>query len=119
MTRMLRRPTALLSVLVLLTGFLPAVGASPASGARIEGRLLGPEGRPLEGYAVVLVEATVPKSGIRRGQHIDCHVSAVFGAKSLRGGRLLSTPLETTEVKSNEMVGLASGCAFAAICTGR
>jgi hypothetical protein len=54
---MLRRPTALLSVLVLLTGFLPAVGASPASGARIEGRLLGPEGRPLEGYAVVLVEA--------------------------------------------------------------
>src|SRR6185295_705115 len=43
-----------------------------------------------DNVALVMVEATIPKSGVKRGQKIDGYISSVFGAKSLRGGRLLS-----------------------------
>ena len=59
--------------------------------------------------AIVLIEATVPKAGLRRGQNLDCYVSSIFGAKSLRGGRLLVTPMETADVNNDVAVGLASG----------
>ena len=59
--------------------------------------------------AMVIVHATVPRQGLRRGQTIDCHVSSVGGAKSLRGGRLLPTPLETADLRDDRAVALASG----------
>jgi flagellar P-ring protein precursor FlgI len=91
---------------------LPAMRALQASLKAMQLPTLVEELRDAKNVAVVLVEATVPRTGLRRGQHIDCHVSTVFGAKSLRGGRLLSTPVETAEVRSYEMVGLASGAVF-------
>ena len=42
--------------------------------------------------ALVIVTATIPAAGARRGDKIDCSVSAV-SAKSLAGGRLFLTPL--------------------------
>ncbi|MEX0702170.1 MAG: flagellar basal body P-ring protein FlgI [Planctomycetales bacterium] len=62
--------------------------------------------------AIVLIEATIPRTGLRRGQTIDCHVSSIMGAKSLRGGRLLVTPLEASAVGSDLVMGLASGAVF-------
>ncbi|MFN0199415.1 MAG: flagellar basal body P-ring protein FlgI [Planctomycetaceae bacterium] len=62
-----------------------------------------------DNVAVVAIEATIPRAGIRRGQKIDCYVSSLLGAKSLRGGRLLVTPVETAEVVNDIAVGLASG----------
>lgn len=59
--------------------------------------------------AIVLIEATVPKTGLRRGQKLDCYVSSIKGAKSLRGGRLLVAPLETANLSDDKPVGLASG----------
>lgn len=59
--------------------------------------------------AVVLIEATIPRTGLRRGQRIDCHVSSLMGAKSLRGGRLLVAPVETAEIANDLVIGLASG----------
>ncbi|MBA3315842.1 MAG: flagellar basal body P-ring protein FlgI [Planctomycetaceae bacterium] len=59
--------------------------------------------------AIVLIEATVPATGLRRGQRLDCYVSSLMGAKSLRGGRLLVAPVETPDVGSELAVGLASG----------
>lgn len=59
--------------------------------------------------ALVWIDATVPKTGLRRGQRIDCYVSSMFGAKSLRGGRLLVSPLTEAAVASDTVVGLASG----------
>ena len=59
--------------------------------------------------AIVLIEATVPSTGLRRGQRLDCYVSSLMGAKSLRGGRLLVAPVETPEVGNDLAVGLASG----------
>ena len=62
-----------------------------------------------DNFAIVFIEATVPKHGARRGQKIDCYVTSFMGAKSLRGGRLLLAPLETAEVKDDKARGLASG----------
>lgn len=42
--------------------------------------------------ALVVVTARVPPAGARRGDRIDCQVSAI-SAKSLAGGRLFLTPL--------------------------
>lgn len=63
----------------------------------------------LGGVAVVEITATIPRTGISRGQTLDCKVSAIFGAKSLEGGELISTPLELTGVADDTVVGLASG----------
>jgi flagellar P-ring protein precursor FlgI len=65
--------------------------------------------RDAKNVAVVLVEATIPKTGLRRGQKNDCHVSSVMGAKSLRSGRLLIAPLLTANVQDDTVVALASG----------
>ncbi|MCH7989867.1 MAG: flagellar basal body P-ring protein FlgI [Planctomycetes bacterium] len=54
--------------------------------------------RDAKNVAVVLIEATIPKTGLRRGQKIDCYVSSIMGAKSLRSGRLLIAPLQTAEI---------------------
>ncbi len=62
-----------------------------------------------DNIAIVLIEATVPATGIRRGQKIDCYVSSFLGAKSLRGGRLLATPLEEADIQTDRVAGIASG----------
>jgi len=62
-----------------------------------------------DNMALVLVAGTVPRTGLRRGQKIDCSVSSPFGAKSLRGGRLLVTPVEISDISDDTAVGLASG----------
>ncbi len=63
--------------------------------------------------ALVIVEATVPEFGAREGQAIDVAVSA-FSAKSLKGGRLLTTPLQFAvfdekEPATQQILGLAGG----------
>lgn len=61
-----------------------------------------------DSVAVVSVEATIPRTGLRRGQKIDARISAM-GAKSLRGGTLLSTPLTSTMVRNDLMIAIAGG----------
>ncbi len=62
-----------------------------------------------DNVAIVLIEAIVPQTGLRRGQKIDCYVSSFMGAKSLEGGRLLVSPVETAEIGDDSVAGLASG----------
>ncbi|HEX6987580.1 MAG TPA: flagellar basal body P-ring protein FlgI, partial [Planctomycetaceae bacterium] len=71
--------------------------------------LAADELRDAKNVAIVLIEATVPATGLRRGQRLDCHVSSIMGAKSLRGGRLLVAPVETPDIGDDRAVGLASG----------
>lgn len=87
----------------------PTVRALRAALTRMKYPIADGEIKNADNVAVVMVEATIPKTGLRRGQKIDCHVSAIGGAKSLRGGRLLSTPLTTAAVRSETAVGLAGG----------
>ncbi|MFT5325864.1 MAG: flagellar P-ring protein precursor FlgI [Planctomycetaceae bacterium] len=63
----------------------------------------------LGSVAVVEITATIPRTGISGGQSLDCTVSAMFGAKSLEGGRLISAPLGHVGRADNTVVGLASG----------
>jgi flagellar P-ring protein precursor FlgI len=59
--------------------------------------------------AMVMIEATVPATGIRRGQTIDCHISSIGSCKSLRGGRLLAAPLQSAFVPDERALAVASG----------
>lgn len=59
--------------------------------------------------ALVMIEATIPASGIRKGQKLDCFVSSMLGAKSLRGGRLLVAPVATSKIGDGIGAGLCSG----------
>jgi len=59
--------------------------------------------------AVVYISAEIPKEGLRRGQKLDCRVSSMFGAKSLRGGQLIQSPMQLSAVEDDRMVALASG----------
>ncbi len=89
---------------------LPSMRALAAALSQLDMPISGlAELRDADNVAVVMIEATVPKTGIRRGQKIDCYVSSFMGAKSLRGGRLLIAPLRMAEVNSDTLVGLASG----------
>lgn len=43
--------------------------------------------------ALVALTATIPAVGVREGDHVDVHVSALGPAKSLAGGRLFMIPM--------------------------
>lgn len=62
----------------------------------------------LGGVAAVEITATIPRTGISRGQQLDCQVSALFGAKSLEGGSLISSPVELAGVADDTVIGLAA-----------
>lgn len=48
--------------------------------------------------AIVTVEAAIPEFGARDGETVDVVVSSVGPAKSLRGGQLLMTPLQSVQL---------------------
>lgn len=56
--------------------------------------LLPEDLKNVSSVALVAVEASIPEFGAREGQRIDLTVSTVGDCKSLRGGRLLTTPLQ-------------------------
>ena len=57
--------------------------------------------------AMVAISATVPKEGASNGQRLDCYVTSTFGAKSLKGGRLLISPIRLPNVIKRRRV---TGC---------
>ncbi len=59
--------------------------------------------------ALVEVRATVPASGSREGNRIDCVVSSTISAKSLAGGELLPTPLIDAQRRSDVVYAVAQG----------
>lgn len=46
-----------------------------------------------DAYAIVEVSMEIPPAGVREGDRLDVHVSSLFNAKSLAGGRLVVSPL--------------------------
>ncbi len=91
-------------------GNLPAMRALASALKLLNNPVVGfDELKKADNVAIVFVEATVPATGLRRGQKTDCYVSSPFGAKSLRGGRLMVSPIETADIGDDTAVGLASG----------
>ncbi len=59
--------------------------------------------------ALVTVEAVINKNGAREGQNLDVMVSAIGSAKSLKGGRLITTPLLGPHKADTNIYALAAG----------
>jgi len=68
-----------------------------------------PELKQCKNVALVEVRATIPASGSREGNRIDCVVSSIISAKSLAGGELLPTPLVDARRGSEVVYALAQG----------
>ena len=64
--------------------------------------------RAAKNVAIVTIEAIIPEHGVREGELIDIHVTA-HAAKSLAGGRLLSTPLIYHDRTVDGLFGFAQG----------
>jgi flagellar P-ring protein FlgI len=64
--------------------------------------------KKIKAVAIVVVTATVPATGARRGDHVDCHVSAMNG-KSLEGGRLAFAALKGPNTKDQRVYALCEG----------
>lgn len=58
--------------------------------------------------AVVMITATVPGTGARRGSKFDCSVSGIVG-KSLEGGRLLSAALVGPNTQDGSVYAVCEG----------
>jgi flagellar P-ring protein precursor FlgI len=64
--------------------------------------------RKLKNAALVMVSAKVPATGARRGDLLDCYVSALNG-KSLEGGRLAFASLQGPNVLDRRVYALCQG----------
>jgi flagellar P-ring protein precursor FlgI len=64
--------------------------------------------KKIKNVALVMVEATVPATGGRRGDQVDCFVSAING-KSLDGGRLAFASLQGPNTQDRRVYALCQG----------
>jgi flagellar P-ring protein precursor FlgI len=64
--------------------------------------------RKLKNAILVMVTATVPATGARRGDLLDCNVAAING-KSLIGGRLAFASLQGPNTKDSRVFALCQG----------
>ncbi len=64
--------------------------------------------RKVKNVALVMVTATVPATGARSGEQIDCTVSALNG-KSLVGGQLISAALQGPNTQDATVFALCEG----------
>lgn len=64
--------------------------------------------RKVKNAALVMVTATVPATGARRGDKLNCVVSAING-KSLEGGQLAFAALQGPNTADKRVFGLCSG----------
>jgi flagellar P-ring protein precursor FlgI len=64
--------------------------------------------KKIKNVAMVMVTATIPATGSRRGDQIDCYVSAING-KSLVGGRLAFASLLGPNTNDTRVYGLCEG----------
>jgi flagellar P-ring protein precursor FlgI len=64
--------------------------------------------RAAKNVAIVMIETVIPDHGAREGERFDVSVTAL-SAKSLEGGRLLSTPLIYNDRSIDGLFGFAQG----------
>jgi len=64
--------------------------------------------KKIKNVAMVWVTATVPATGARRGDKLDCYVSGING-KSLEGGRLAFAALQGPNTQDHSVYALAEG----------
>jgi len=90
--------------------FLPAMRPLAAVISRLMGdpNVVTAELKDAKNVALVSLEASTPANGVREGDRVDVHVSAVGSAKSLAGGRLFLIPM-TGPLPDSPVFAFASG----------
>jgi flagellar P-ring protein precursor FlgI len=92
--------------------FLPTI-QSLAVALELMGNPIGQRGlaslKDTKNVALVMVTATVPAAGARQGDKLDCTVSSIGKAKSIKGGTLFMTPLQGPQVGSTRVYAFAQG----------
>ncbi|MEM6331410.1 MAG: flagellar basal body P-ring protein FlgI [Planctomycetota bacterium] len=83
------------------------MGSPVSQSGRLDAESLQ-ELRNIKNVALVMVSATVPATGARRGDKLDCHVSAING-KSLEGGRLAFASLRGPNTQDGRVFALCQG----------
>ena len=81
---------------------------SPISPPNLKGKGGLLELKETKNVALVWVSVTIPPAGARRGDKLDCRVSAI-NAKSLKGGRLTFATLQGPNVNDPRVYALAEG----------
>jgi flagellar P-ring protein precursor FlgI len=74
--------------------FLPAIRPLQAMLTKFANPVELAELKEVNNVAVVSVTATIPRDGVRDGDALDVFVTSMGSAKSLRGGRLIVSPLQ-------------------------
>jgi flagellar P-ring protein precursor FlgI len=62
-----------------------------------------------QNVALVSITATLPADGVRDGEAIDCYVTSIGAATSLKGGRLFVTPMQGPVPGISGIFALAQG----------
>ena len=88
----------------------PTIRALAAAMNNLNNPVFDPrELRDTKNVAIVIIEATVPANMLQKGQKIDCYIGSQLGAKSLRGGKLLVSPLQSVDQRDQRLIATASG----------
>jgi flagellar P-ring protein precursor FlgI len=86
----------------------PTLNRSDAYLAPVGGQSGIDELKKMKNAALVMVTATVPATGARRGDRLDCYVSGLNG-KSLTGGRLAFAALQGPNTQDPQVYALCQG----------
>src|SRR5436190_6792721 len=74
--------------------FLPAIKPLAAMLSKYSDPSTIKELANAQNVALVSITATLPADGVRDGETIDCYVTSLGSAGSLKGGRLFVTPMQ-------------------------
>lgn len=74
--------------------FLPAIKPLAAMLSKYADAATVRELANAQNVALVSITATLPPDGVRDGEQIDCYVTSIGSAASLKGGRLFVTPMQ-------------------------
>jgi flagellar P-ring protein precursor FlgI len=74
--------------------FLPAIRPLAAMLTKFANPVDLQELKNVNNVAVVSITATVPRDGVREGDELDVFVTSLGAAKSLKGGRLIVSPMQ-------------------------
>src|SRR4051794_40293229 len=93
--------------------FLPAIKPLAAMLSKFADPTTVKELANAQNVALVSITATLPVDGVKEGEAIDCYVTSLGAAQSLKGGRLFVVPMMgptgAPDVKSGLPFAMASG----------
>ena len=90
-----------------LSSMMEIMGSPVSTTGRTDAKSLE-DLKKFKNAALVMVSATVPATGARRGSKIDCFVTALNG-KSLEGGRLAFASLQGPNTQDHHVYALCEG----------